>query len=132
MKVSNGFISNSSSSSFILYGFELDNASWSDIAKEHFPKIYEECVEEDILDDDYEIRSKIFEDINKNSKGELDYLSEENLFGFRIASDVENIGLKSLSISKLLEYEETLKQISKKLFGKSEIESKLYYGSESC
>lgn len=131
MKVSVGFISNSSSSSFILYGFELKNANWMEIAKTHFPKIYKKYSDSDELDELYEIRSEIFEEINLKSDGNLDYIYEENLFGFKLASDIENMGLESIDVSKLMEYEKTLKKISKKLFGDIDIKTKLYYGTES-
>lgn len=131
MKISQSFISNSSSSSFILYGFELESADWVEIAKTHFPKIYKKYFDSDELDETYEIRSEIFEEINSKSDGNLDYISEENLFGFKIASEIENIGLESINVSKLMEYEKTLKKISKKLFGDSDIETKLYYGTEA-
>jgi hypothetical protein len=131
MKISQSFISNSSSSSFILYGFELESADWAEIAKTHFPKIYKRYSDRDELDELYEIRSEIFEEMNSKSDGMLNYISEDNLFGFKLASDIECIGLESINVSKLMEYEETLKKISKKLFGDIEIETKLYYGTES-
>ena len=126
MKISQGFISNSSSSSFILYGFELKSANWAEIAKTHFPKIYKKYSYSE-----YEIQSEIFEEMNSKSDGNLDYIYEENLFGFKLASDIENMGLESIDVSKLMEYEKTLKKISKKLFGGIDIKTKLYYGTES-
>ena len=43
MKIRNGFVSNSSSSSFCLYGVSLDSHAIIGILEKHFPEVLEAC-----------------------------------------------------------------------------------------
>jgi hypothetical protein len=51
MKIRLGFVSNSSSSSFLIYGMELDEEELLELASKINPEIDPEFYDEDILDD---------------------------------------------------------------------------------
>ena len=111
MKIRNGFVSNSSSSSFCIFGFKV---------KDVLPKDEEAC--EEFLKNVYS--GKILKDI--------ELLGDDDDYGFIgyvivDVSDCDSIDNCEISLSEL---QERIKGLQKKL--KITIEPKIYMGTRSC
>ena len=64
MKKRQGFVSNSSTSSFVIIGYEFKNTSSGDIIKKFFPTKYEEIIKE-AAERDYEPRDLLYDYLYK-------------------------------------------------------------------
>jgi len=60
MKTRNGFVSNSSSSSFVIIGYKLESGSLADLLKQINPSKYEELVEK-AKKEDYEVEDLLYD-----------------------------------------------------------------------
>lgn len=75
MKARFGFVSNSSSCSFLIYGIRIDQDKLSEILKDEFKQGLEEAIEDDNL---YDFLEKIFPDFNVEQP---DYYDDEFYIG---------------------------------------------------
>lgn len=122
MKIRNGFVSNSSSSSFVIYGVKIEDKSVEDIVKQF-------CSEEElkkIEDDDYWelLYSREFGD-----KIGFDILTSDGEYwiGKVIStSDDSYLNDGEMSFQEIVETKDKLKEVF------PELESKIYVGERAC
>lgn len=123
------FVSNSSSSSFILVGFELpENFDAREFVKNNYELTEKEL--EDVSDEDEgDYYSKeIFENRSKMELMRDTDASKFDIVGFKIASGIEESNGGSVGISDMIKSAEDIKS-------KLNIETgdvKIFYGNESC
>lgn len=123
------FVSNSSSSSFILVGFELpENFDLKQFVKENYKLTESEL--EDISDEDegdYYSR-EIFENRSKMDLMQDTDSSKFDIVGFKIASGIEESRGGSVGISDMIKSAEKIKSQLKIETG----DVKIFYGNEGC
>jgi len=131
MKIRSGFVSNSSSSSFILFGIKVEDKEYKDLCESFLPK---ECIDK-YIEKYYKDEDK--EDIewcdlwyDNQDETELDVIrcgyGGETWIGKTLADGDDKLEMGDLSFEEMNKMAE---EIKKKL---PDGECKLYYGTYGC
>ena len=132
MKIRSGFVSNSSSSSFVMVGIQKSDINEVSIAKallEKYPETLPDYMKK--MPDDEDEREDWAYDVLRN--GFITYFSEEGLLGYVIAdvSDEDGVLDFSMTIEELIANIEKAKVILGQL-GINQNEIKIIGGTRSC
>jgi hypothetical protein len=126
MKIRSGFVSNSSSSSFVLFGVELGGDNYESLCRKFLP---EDKLNEAIKEygDDIDWNDMWYaEDVAKYIDLDVIHGDGEIWIGKEIASGGDYMENGSLSFEEMKEYEKEIKEVI------PDAECKLHYGTYPC